>query len=339
MTTVHLLRGGAPLCGKPGLPGQWEPWHKWVAADHDELGVRAEANCEACLAVAAGDEQDWFFTFGPAHHMPGKPEESLGRRFVRIHGTYLSARFQMIDVFGPKWSHQYPTAQAAGVDEHGLVELDLPVPEDEQLARARVAVGLPPERTQYEQRLADLERLLPGDLHEALLTDATVQNVFAVEAAAGGTRESALVELVKALLAEKVTLTAAVLDYARNAPPPVLHFDGPPPVWLHNPEGAALSAELRGRAPLSDVDRELLTAVLEWRAQGRKSKWTTAASRHLVEVVDRLRERYPDLCEALTAEPVEERPPCPECREPMARYAGPGTDRGWTCVRCEPNPA
>ncbi len=80
---------------------------------------------------------------------------------------------------------------------------------------------------------------------------------------------------------------------------------------------------------------ELLTAVLAWRAQGRKSKWTTAASRHLVEVVDRLRERYPELCETLTAEPDEERPPCPECHQPMARFAGPGSERGWTCVRCE----
>jgi hypothetical protein len=27
-------------------------------------------------------------------------------------------------------------------------------------------------------------------------------------------------------------------------------------------------------------------------------------------------------------------PPCPECGRPMARVAGPGEHRGWTCVNC-----
>ncbi len=320
-------------------PWRIESGEEWVSLD-DWRKLYADATViDGEFEEASPAEQDWFFTFGSGHHYPGRPEEPLSRAFVRIRGTYDSARARMVGFFGIKWSHQYASEQAAGVDEYGLVELDLPEPEDTTLAHARVAVGLPPERTPYEQRLAEAERqaqsLVPVDLREAYLTDATVQNAFNIEAAAGGTRETALIEVVNALLGEKVTLTAAVLDYARNAPPPVLHFDGPPPAWLRNPEGEALSAELRGRAPLSDVDRELLTAVLAWRAQGRKSKWTTAASRHLVEVVDRLRERYPELCETLTAEPDEERPPCPECHQPMARFAGPGSERGWTCVRCE----
>ena len=47
---VHILHGGASLCGKPGVPGDWGPGHKWVARDTDALGERSLANCPACLA-------------------------------------------------------------------------------------------------------------------------------------------------------------------------------------------------------------------------------------------------------------------------------------------------
>jgi len=47
---VHILHEGWSLCGKPGLPGDWGPGHKWVARDTDAHGERSEANCPGCLA-------------------------------------------------------------------------------------------------------------------------------------------------------------------------------------------------------------------------------------------------------------------------------------------------
>jgi hypothetical protein len=277
---VHLLRGGAPLCGKPGPPGHWTDGDRWVAADHDELGPRSAANCTACLAADAGceePEQDWFFTFGPAHHMPGLPAMGLGDRFVRLNGTRASTRAAMVRAFGVKWSGQYPSADAAGVERFGLLEL---------------AYGMRPR-----PRLASEAVLpVPPELHDAYREDATVQAHFQLAMRDGLPLDGVLIALVKTLLAEKATLTTAVLSYAKNAPPPVLHFEGPPPVWLE----ARVLAE--PSAPELHLDRELMAAVLAWRAQGRKSKWTTAPSVHLVEVVDRLRERYPDLCAALMPE-------------------------------------
>jgi hypothetical protein len=32
---------------------------------------------------------------------------------------------------------------------------------------------------------------------------------------------------------------------------------------------------------------------------------------------------------------VEGEPTCSECGMTLARYAGPGDERGWTCVRCD----
>lgn len=49
---VHVLLGGQALCGKPGLPGEWEPGHRWVSAVSDDHGPREAANCPGCLAVA-----------------------------------------------------------------------------------------------------------------------------------------------------------------------------------------------------------------------------------------------------------------------------------------------
>ncbi len=48
---VHVLNEGRALCGKPGVPGEWGPGHKWVARDHDDYGDRAEINCDECLAA------------------------------------------------------------------------------------------------------------------------------------------------------------------------------------------------------------------------------------------------------------------------------------------------
>lgn len=202
--TVHMLRGGFALCGKPGPPGHWAAGHKWVHADSDDNGPRSAANCTACLDA--------------------------------------------------------------------LAQLTM-------LPRRRLAA-----------------EVVPAVLHDAYRNDATVSAHFHLAMRDDLSLEGVLIAIVQALLAEKATLTAAVLSYAKNAPPPVLHFEGPPPVWL---KARALAEPT---PPELHLDRELMAAVLAWRAQGRKSKWTTAPSVHLVEVVDRLRERYPDLCAALVAE-------------------------------------
>jgi hypothetical protein len=54
--TVHLLSGGHTLCGKPGLPCDWESGHRWVSAHSDGLGPRTAANCPACLAAVTERE-------------------------------------------------------------------------------------------------------------------------------------------------------------------------------------------------------------------------------------------------------------------------------------------
>lgn len=66
---------------------------------------------------------DWVFTFGCGHVHPitGAP---LDNRFVRIRGTYASARAEMFERFGPKWAHNYPSEDEAGVARYDLLELE-----------------------------------------------------------------------------------------------------------------------------------------------------------------------------------------------------------------------
>lgn len=83
------------------------------------------------------DEQDWVFTFGHgqrahAHGSRGPESEAeAGRgfqlldRYVVIRGTYDTARDAMVRIFGPVWSFQYPSLEAAGVDDYDLTELVL----------------------------------------------------------------------------------------------------------------------------------------------------------------------------------------------------------------------
>lgn len=51
--------------------------------------------------------QDWFFTFGSAHRHP-VTGASLGRHYVRLHGTCDGTRALMLALFGPRWAFQYP---------------------------------------------------------------------------------------------------------------------------------------------------------------------------------------------------------------------------------------
>ena len=54
-------------------------------------------------------EQDWFFTFGYGHENPNS--------YVRIHGTFESARTDMIKMFGSQWSFQYNEDQFNDQDQ------------------------------------------------------------------------------------------------------------------------------------------------------------------------------------------------------------------------------
>jgi len=56
--------------------------------------------------------QDWYFTFGCGQVHAG--------HYHVIHGTFDEARMEMHARFEDKWSMQYPTAEAAGVEEWGL---------------------------------------------------------------------------------------------------------------------------------------------------------------------------------------------------------------------------
>lgn len=73
--------------------------------------------------------QDWWFTFGSGHVHPDSPGinaeggESLADRYVVIRGTYETARAIMVRFFGRVWCDQYESAERAGVERFGLVEL------------------------------------------------------------------------------------------------------------------------------------------------------------------------------------------------------------------------
>lgn len=58
------------------------------------------------------EPKDWFFTFGCGQENAGK--------YTVIHGTFESARQKMVERYGLVWAFQYPSAEAAGVEEWGL---------------------------------------------------------------------------------------------------------------------------------------------------------------------------------------------------------------------------
>lgn len=76
------------------------------------------------VAAEAMVPQTWIFTFGYGHHDP-RSGESLARCYCRVWGTYLSAREDMIEMFGVKWSHQYPSEDDAGMDRFFMREVSL----------------------------------------------------------------------------------------------------------------------------------------------------------------------------------------------------------------------
>lgn len=70
---------------------------------------------------------DWFFTFGPDHKHP-VTGESLGGKYVRVHGTCDGTREAMFAVFGNRWASQYTPATdfAYLVKRFGWTEITMP---------------------------------------------------------------------------------------------------------------------------------------------------------------------------------------------------------------------
>ena len=62
--------------------------------------------------------QYWYFTFGYDHAHPDK--------YVKIYGTFGSARKDMFDHFGDKWAFQYSSEDAIEINRYGITELELP---------------------------------------------------------------------------------------------------------------------------------------------------------------------------------------------------------------------
>ena len=77
-------------------------------------------------AQDSGPARDWFFTFGNGHALDGVP---LHNHYVRVHGTFLEARTQMLALFGRRWCSQYESEDEVGVGQYHLTELVLPVQE------------------------------------------------------------------------------------------------------------------------------------------------------------------------------------------------------------------
>jgi hypothetical protein len=63
-------------------------------------------------------ERDWVFTFGYGQH-----EGKHRHNFVRIRGTFIGAREEMVRRYGRAWSMQYEDEAEAGVQQFGLTEI------------------------------------------------------------------------------------------------------------------------------------------------------------------------------------------------------------------------
>jgi hypothetical protein len=49
---IHILRHGRAVCGKPGMPGDWQDGDKWIAPTDDELkdpNIANRVSCHDCL--------------------------------------------------------------------------------------------------------------------------------------------------------------------------------------------------------------------------------------------------------------------------------------------------
>ena len=79
----------------------------------DELGSNEQPEMMKIQEIEPSRE--WIFTFGC-----GQPNANC---FVRITGTYISARAEMMLRYGSRWSMQYASEEEAGVQRFDLREL------------------------------------------------------------------------------------------------------------------------------------------------------------------------------------------------------------------------
>jgi hypothetical protein len=110
---------------------------------------------------APEEPRDWYFTFGANHTHPTTGQR-LGRSYVRIHGTCEATMEAMFAAFGDRWSHQYPTTGAAGVERYALTEVELPTPLGlDSTPVDNSGDGVPEvEQEPFEEQVADhLQRL------------------------------------------------------------------------------------------------------------------------------------------------------------------------------------
>ena len=61
------------------------------------------------------EERNWYFTWGY-----GQKHEN---GYAVIHGTFNSAREEMIRRHGQRWAFQYPNSETAGVHTHSLHQI------------------------------------------------------------------------------------------------------------------------------------------------------------------------------------------------------------------------
>lgn len=61
------------------------------------------------------ERKPWYFTFGFGHRQQDC--------YTIFYGTAKEAHEKMMMKHGPKWSHQYSSAEAAGVNEFNLTEI------------------------------------------------------------------------------------------------------------------------------------------------------------------------------------------------------------------------
>lgn len=95
----------------------------------------AEGEPQAIEPDAPEEERDWVFTFGSGHKltitpaaggMPAGAGVPLDRFYVRVHGTWMSARLRFAAVYGTAFASQYDSPEEANADLYGLTEITLP---------------------------------------------------------------------------------------------------------------------------------------------------------------------------------------------------------------------
>ena len=64
-------------------------------------------------------EKEWLFSFGCLHPL-------YHDKYIKIKGTFESARGEMIRRFGDNWIHQYKEKEEDYLKSHGITEIKIP---------------------------------------------------------------------------------------------------------------------------------------------------------------------------------------------------------------------